>query len=214
MHAIHVGPIYPVRPFFLDHLCIMTKEPFSSVAVAPEDRILRRIESHLLVPVLLLLTVVDMEDVLVLASLGLHQARPRHADLLILLYGRGHVHVLGQHLTQDGGVLKGLGSALGQVRQHRVAAIAQQHGFARWVSPAGEVRQVAQTPLHELSSEGAELPHLGFPAGEALAQLAVVAPDDPDLVRCLVVGGGTYDDVVHLAVADRVADQVGIRSTP
>jgi hypothetical protein len=100
----------------------MTEKPNPLAAVAPKDKVDYCIETHFLVSVLLLLTVVNVEHVLVLSSLCLHQARSRCADLVIVLYSRGHVHVLGEYLAQDGSVFEDRGSTLGQARQHRVAA--------------------------------------------------------------------------------------------
>jgi hypothetical protein len=62
--------------------------------------------------------------------------------------------------------------------------------------------------------QGAQLPDTRFPGSEALAKLSRVTLDDPSVVLELVKVGRADDNVVHLAVADRVADNVGVGAAP
>lgn len=206
--------LQPIRPLRAQNLGIMTKEPLPPVLIPPKDGILRGVKLHVPIPRPLLVAVANVQDVLVLPRLALDQAGAGHAHRLVRAQRRGQVVVPGQALPERGGVLEGLGGALGEVGEHGVAGVAEEAGLAGRVHPFREDGQVAETPLHEVPRESTQLPYTRLPPTEPLAQLPIIPLDDPDIVRRLVAGGGADDNVVQLAIADGVADEVRLRPAP
>lgn len=195
----------------------MTEQPLPPLLVPPEDRVDLGVQRHAAVPLALLLPVVDVQDVLVLARLGLDQRRAGTADGLVALQRREQVlpFAMGcQTLPQGGRVLGRLRRPLREVGQHGVARVAEQTGLSGRMDPGREAGEVAETPLQESAGEPAELLDARFPGAEAPAEFLARALHDPGLVGRLAVRGGADDDVVELAVADGVADEVGLRAAP
>lgn len=62
-------------PLLREDLRVVAEQPLTSLIVSPKPGVLVTVDPELPVPHLLLVVVVDMQDVLVLARLGLHEGR-------------------------------------------------------------------------------------------------------------------------------------------
>lgn len=122
----------------VQQLGIVTKEPTAARFIAPENGVLFVVDLDPVVTLPLLGTIVDMQDMLVLACLSLDQRSTRHADLLITLQALFEGDIKSKAFSKNGGILEGLRSTLCQVRKHWITAIAQQNGLARMMNPAGK----------------------------------------------------------------------------